>query len=48
MFRIKMICLDTNEEIITTISFDNYSDAMDYINEYNYFALNTKYEIVEF
>lgn len=48
MYRIKIIDLDTNSETLTTISFDNYSDALEYVNDFNYFTLNSKCEIVEF
>lgn len=47
MYRIKIIDFDTNVETLTTISFDNYSDALEYVNDHNHFCLNSKFEIVE-
>lgn len=47
MYRIKIIDLDTNVETLTTISFDNYFDALEYVNDRNHFCLNSKFEIVE-
>lgn len=46
MYRIKIIDLDTNVETLTTISFDYYIDALEYINDRNHFCLNSKFEIV--
>lgn len=45
MYRIKIIDFDTNVETLTTISFDNYSDALEYVNDH--ICLNSKFEIVE-
>lgn len=48
MYRIKEINLDTLSEFLTSITFDNYDEALSYVNEYNYYSINIKYEIVEF